>query len=261
MPWWLGVGLCGQKKETPKLVVRAPVPVQRSLHKRSHWHLFERVCQNTDCGLQIACSSSQEVGLVGWLTKPYWFNLNAFLPPVDLVGTWDIQKTPKERTLALAKALQSCVEQLGVPPVMLYDAAQELQRCMAHIMPLEEGDIVESLLLTVTDDEPIMSPTPMVEAMLLGEPQATAMHPPRCPEDAPKPEGAAGLGKTAADSWVVQKQPSPPPPGFKLLLPVLRPPLLKDMPLLAVIPKGEDIWPLARIPNEAQLDLTFISTM
>ena len=95
----------------------------------------------------------------------------------------DIQETQKVRALALAKALQSCSEQSGVPPGMLCDVAQDIQRCMAHLMPLKKGDILEGLLLTVMDDEPTMSPTPMEEAMLLDEcweAQVTTMCPPGC---------------------------------------------------------------------------------
>ena len=104
----------------------------------------------------------------------------------------------------------------------------------------------------------------MKEVMLLDEPQeaqATTTCPPWCPEEAFKPEGAAGLEKTAADPQDMWKQPPLLSPGFEPLLSVHGPPPLKDMLPLAGIPKGEDIPPLARIPKGAQLDLTSISPM
>ena len=75
MTYWLGVDLWQPRERNPQADGQSSVPVQRSLHRRTHWHLFERVCQKTGCNFQIAFSSNQEVGLVGQPTKPSWFKI------------------------------------------------------------------------------------------------------------------------------------------------------------------------------------------
>ena len=66
----------------------------------------------------------------------------------------DIQVTRQEKTLALAQALQCCAERSRMPPKVLYDAALDLQRCMALLMHLEGDEIVEALLPGPADDIP-----------------------------------------------------------------------------------------------------------
>ena len=65
-------------------------------------------------------------------------------------------------------------------------------------MQFDEEDVLDIPWLKSVGDEPIASPTPVEEAALLDEPQeapATATHPLRCKEQAPKPEGTTGLGR------------------------------------------------------------------
>ena len=80
----------------------------------------------------------------------YW----DFLPQVDPPGLRDFQVTRHEEILALTQALQHCAERLGMPPRVLCNAAQDLQRCMAPLMWLDRDEIVETLLLGPTDDGP-----------------------------------------------------------------------------------------------------------
>ena len=123
---------------------------------------------------------------------------NTFLPPGGLKSSWDIQETRKEKTLALAKALQSCCEQSGGPYSMLCGTAQDLQRCMVHLIWVKDFDVLEIPLLESADDESIVSLTPPEEAALLDEPQkvqATTAHPLRHKEQTPKPGGVTGMGR------------------------------------------------------------------
>ena len=55
-----------------------------------------------------------------------------------------------------------------MPPRVLCNAAQDLQGCMAPLMQMDGDEIVEALLLGLTDDRPRMSPTLEEEAILLG---------------------------------------------------------------------------------------------
>ena len=113
-----------------------------------------------------------------------------FLPHVNFTGTRDFWVNRQE-TLALAKALQHCAERLGMPPKVLCDVAQDLQRCMAPLICLEGDEIVQALLLGPTDDGPRMSPILEEEAVLLGgepEPQEATVLPCEHPEETPKPE-------------------------------------------------------------------------
>ena len=143
-----------------------------------------------------------------------------FLPHHDFHGTKDIRETWQEETLVIARALQHCVEKLGVPSRVLFDAAWNLQRSMAPLMHLKGDDILEAWLLGATDNEPGASLTPAEESTLLG---AIILHPRKLRklphpsdhlEETPKPKGAARLEWTAADSQDAQKQLLPLPPGF-----------------------------------------------
>ena len=71
--------------------------------------------------------------------------------------------------MALAKDLQCCAEWLGAPPSAVCGAVQDLLRCLAPLMQLEEEDICESSLLGSAGEEPVTSPTPAEEALLLSE--------------------------------------------------------------------------------------------
>ena len=78
----------------------------------------------------------------GWWDPPP--NLSAlclckdFFLPGDLQGLWDDHDMRNEKTLALAEALQHCAKWAGGPGSVMCGAAQNLQRCMAHLMQFEK---------------------------------------------------------------------------------------------------------------------------
>ena len=80
----------------------------------------------------------------------------------------NLWKTRQEETLVLARAQQHCAEKLGVSSRGLCDVAWDLQRCMVPLMHLQGEDILETLLLRATDDDPRASPTLAEVATLLG---------------------------------------------------------------------------------------------
>ena len=130
-----------------------------------------------------------------------------FLPQVDLLGMRDFCVTRQEEPLALARAIQCCVERLGRPPRVLCRAEWDLQRCMAPLMWLDSDEIIEASLLGPANNRPITPPTTGEEAVLLGdepEPQEAlevTTLPPEHPKT-PKLEEAAEQSDT----------PSPPVP-------------------------------------------------
>ena len=74
---------------------------------------------------------------------------------------------------------------------MMYGAAQDLQRCMAHLMEFKEEDVLEIPTLDSLDNVPIVYPAPLKEVTLLKEPQvaqATPACPLRCRKQAPELE-------------------------------------------------------------------------
>ena len=166
-----------------------------------------------------------------------------FLPPGDLKGSWDLWKTRKENTLALAKALQSFSEWSSGPYSMVCGAVKDLQGCMANLMWLMEEDVLDIPLLEPVDDLLLATLTPEEEATLLcesQEAQATATCSPRNKEWAPESKSTAKLGEAATELQGMQV--CPPPPGFESL------PL--DVPLIG-IPN----------PDEVLSTLSPISTM
>ena len=94
-----------------------------------------------------------------------------FLPQVDSPGMRDFHATRQEETLALALALQQCVERLGMPLRVLCEPAWDLQRFMAPLMWLNSDDIVEASLFGPTNNRPITSPSMEEEAVLWGDEQ------------------------------------------------------------------------------------------
>ena len=76
------------------------------------------------------------------------------------------RETWKQETLALARALQHCME---VPSRVLCDVAWDLQRYMVPLMHLKGDDILEASLLRATDNEPGASLTHAEEAALQGD--------------------------------------------------------------------------------------------
>ena len=162
--------------------------------------------QETDSKLLASHSPSQK--LRWWNPPPSLSALHcdAFLPPRDLQGSKDIWETRKEKTLALAKVLQSCYKQSGVPySMMCQRTARDHERCMANLMHFWEEDVLEIPLLDPADDMPVASPTPLKEATLLDEPQeaqVTATYPVTCKELAPKPESATRQGRQQQNPMV-----------------------------------------------------------
>ena len=75
----------------------------------------------------------------------------------------------QEKTLALARALQTCAERSGMLNGVLCNSARELQRCMAPLMHLSGNEIVEASLLGPTSDKHGTFPTLEEEATILGE--------------------------------------------------------------------------------------------
>ena len=78
---------------------------------------------------------------------------NKFLLPGGLKGSWDIQETRKEKTLALAKALQTCAQWFSGPYHIMCGAARDLQECMTNLMWLTGEDILDNTLLEPVDDQ------------------------------------------------------------------------------------------------------------
>ena len=143
---------------------------------------------------------------------------NAFLVPRDLKGSQDIWKTRKEKTLALAKTLQSCSKWSCGPYSMMCGTARDLQGCMASLMWFKRRMSWRSPLLKSVGNMLVMSPTPAEEAALLDEPQeaqVTATCPITCEEQAPEPQSVARLGETATEPQDMWMHPLP-PPGFGL---------------------------------------------
>ena len=82
----------------------------------------------------------------GWWDPPTWF-IEDSMPIAGASNAKDIWVIRGEKTLALVWVLQACVEESGTPASNLWDATQELQRCMAPLMTLSGDDIVETSLL------------------------------------------------------------------------------------------------------------------
>ena len=81
---------------------------------------------------------------------------------------------------------------------------------MASFMQLEEKDILESLLLALMDDEPMVPPTPTEEATLLDDDSRSQ----EAQAITSKPECSGGLEKMEAAPQDMQSQPLPPVLGL-----------------------------------------------
>ena len=169
---------------------------------------------------------------------------NDFLPYVVIQDMQDVWEARKEQTLALAKALQCCIEWAGGPHIVMCSVARDLQRCMAHLMEFKEEDVLEISSLKPMYGDSTASPTPLEEAALLEEHQVAG----GSGEQAPKPEDVTELEEITIGSQALWRCP-PPLPGFKMLQSESGSPLLEDM------------LPLVGIPKGAWLDLTSISTL
>ena len=66
----------------------------------------------------------------------------------------------EQRTLALAFTLQAHMEESSCPTGVLCEAARELQLCMALLLVLNEGEIVEASLLQSMEGECRTYPLP-----------------------------------------------------------------------------------------------------
>ena len=84
-----------------------------------------------------------------WDPPPSLHNLHCdkFMPPGDLRGSQDIQETSNERTLTLAKALQSCAKRSSGPYYIMCGTARDLQECMTNLMWFTEEDILDAMLM------------------------------------------------------------------------------------------------------------------
>ena len=91
-----------------------------------------------------------------------------FLPHNDVPHTRDFQKKRKEETSALAYALQHSADRFGMPPEVLCEVAQDLQRCMVPLMFLYRDEIVEFSLFRPMSKEHRTSSTPQEGIVLLG---------------------------------------------------------------------------------------------
>ena len=96
----------------------------------------------------------------GGIAPPEFSRLHPtdFLFYTDASGPRDFQTMRQEKTLALARALEACAEELGVPTGILCESAWELQKWMAP-MTLSGDDTVEASLLKPMEEEPRTFPT------------------------------------------------------------------------------------------------------
>ena len=69
----------------------------------------------------------------------------------------------KEKTLALARVLQTCAEASAAKTGILYTAVRELQQCMSLLMTLNGDDVMEASLLRPVEEELRPFPTPKEE--------------------------------------------------------------------------------------------------
>ena len=88
-----------------------------------------------------------------------------FHPPAS--DPQNFQVIRQDKTLALAQALQACVEASGSKAGILCRATRELQQCMAHLMTLNGDDVMEFSLLRPAEEELGPSPTPEEETTLV----------------------------------------------------------------------------------------------
>ena len=115
--------------------------------------------------------AAQNVKMDWWNAPPSQSGLRQwdFILEGKVQGTRDIWEVRKEQTVALAKALQCCAEQLGSPPSTMCGEVQDLWRCLLPLIQLDEEDILEASLLKSVEDEPVASLTPTEEVLPLGE--------------------------------------------------------------------------------------------
>ena len=93
-----------------------------------------------------------------------------FLPesPTMIQGPRDIHVVRCNKMVALARALQQCTIQSGVPPGVLCGAIQDLCKCLATLM--ERGNLLRLSMLEVMEEEEMTtSPSPVEETRSLDE--------------------------------------------------------------------------------------------
>ena len=122
---------------------------------------------------------------------------------------------------------------------------------MKPLMYLKGDNVLETLLLEATDNEPGASLTPAEEAALFGEDPASqeAQGTTTCPPDHLKETPEFKVTARVVGPWDAWEQIPLPPPGFRPPAPVFHLPPLEDAELLV------------SIPREAQLDITSLASM
>ena len=89
--------------------------------------------------------------------------------------------------LALARVLQACLEASRVEQGVLCGTVRELQLCMALLMTINRGDVMEASLLAPVEEKSGLSPTPEEEATLLGEGEGPSNAPAPAPQQVKNP--------------------------------------------------------------------------
>ena len=157
----------------------------------------------------------------------------------------------EKQTVTLAKALQHCAEWSGASPSTMCCVVQDLGRYLAHLLQLVKEDFWEASLPESVEEEPVASPTPTEEGLLLSEDpepqgvQASAPCKPIQPEEALKPKVTAGTTDPLDRQWKLPMAPL----GFG-------PPTLSSGP-----PALEDNEPLVCLHREDRLDITSLTSM
>ena len=109
---------------------------------------------------------------LGWCDAPPWFRRlhpTDFMLHTDASGPRDFRALRKGKTLALAKVLQTCIKESGVPTGILCGLAKVLQKYMAPLITISGVDTIEASLSKHTEEEHGIFPTLEEEAILLGE--------------------------------------------------------------------------------------------
>ena len=117
----------------------------------------------------------------------------------------------EQKTLALARMLQTHTEESGCPSRVLCEEAWELQQCMAPLLVLNGNKIVEVSLLKSIEGECGTSPMPEEEATLLGN-TIPDTETPQVPEQLEICEQVQPAEQTVAPTASLPPPPSPPSP-------------------------------------------------
>ena len=89
--------------------------------------------------------------VVGCLLTLHRLYPQHFLPPAS--GPQNFQVIRQEKMLALAQALQACAEASRAKTDVLCRATKDLQQCIAHLITLNGGNVMEASLLRFAEEE------------------------------------------------------------------------------------------------------------